>query len=161
MSTTLKETSYVEEVIAPFLKEFGDKKIPQDILDFYRAYAITNNSQDQIIVEELRTDEGELIALSCCVVRDGKEVMHSVTVTHKDHRKQGHGKMVFDAKVQSLKQRDLTIKSEVNLKNTGGLALCKTANMVEIDKTYKHRVSDNKTYLVSVLSIVPEVKETA
>jgi hypothetical protein len=119
---------YIRKILIPFLKEHGEKRAAQETLDFYRAFEVLDNSKDEIKIFEVK-DLKELVAISFCTIRDNKEVLFSMTVTHSNHRKKNYGITALKAKLDYLKENKLSLDTSINCDNLSGISLAIKAKM--------------------------------
>ena len=158
-------SSYIDEIIVPFIKKHGERRIPQETLDYYRAFKVLTNTQDEVVISEVRENEESeglvgLLALSFCVIRNATEILFSATVTSKQKRKKGHGEAALLSKLKNIeKKSELPFSTEISSNSTAGFALCQKVGMKKTEEKLKYR-KDNRKYVAFVVTLPPKVKES-
>ena len=129
---------YVSQILVPFLKRNGSKRISQNLFDYYKRFSILKPDCDEIIISEM-TEGGVTLAISAAVIRDDKELMFSFTATERDYRRKGYGSAVLQTKLLELARRKLTLSTLIAEDNDAAMALCISQNMKEKSRQKRMR----------------------
>lgn len=135
-----KNAKYIRSTIIPFLRDNADKRVSQELIDYYKNFAIHQPEGEDIIVAEV-SDSDRIVAVSVASIRKGHHVTYSTTVTDKGLRRQGHGLKALALKLKELGNRKLGVKSLVAEDNTAGMALCAKAGLVKVETVAKLRAA--------------------
>jgi GNAT superfamily N-acetyltransferase len=118
----------IEEVLVP---ESHKKRVPQEVLDFYRNNAANVNDLGRVIAIIAFCGDAVAGISSCLISEDGSSSSMSMTVVHKDACGRGLGSALFRSKMEIVRSLYVNCRytTSINKNNSGALTIVRRAGL--------------------------------